>query len=211
MQKVVTDSAECNECQLVGTEDGEVLVQTYDWTAFLGSMFKKLDGILSFQHFRFSPDGTVHAKHSCEGQEKAFPLLKKGVVLPLQHTLPPVIQPPGLPLARQWYLFDEIRQFVAPEHQDRVAPQPSLPKPSKAAVVPDTDNDNYTSNDNTIDNARGRGRGARGGRGRGARGGRGGGRGRGVSGVLTTHGLNFGSDTDGEPPPKKKQEREGGS
>ena len=36
-----------NECQLVGLEDGEVLVETFDWTSFLGLYFQKLDGFTS--------------------------------------------------------------------------------------------------------------------------------------------------------------------
>ncbi len=48
-------------------------------------------------------------------ERKVHPLLKKGVKLPLFNK-PPVIKPPSLPLARQWYLFDEIRHFVSPEY-----------------------------------------------------------------------------------------------
>ncbi|RUS72263.1 hypothetical protein EGW08_019986 [Elysia chlorotica] len=43
--------------------------------------------------------------------------------------LPPLVKPDGLSLQRQWYLHDEIRQFVSPEWQDIVAPLPNSPKP----------------------------------------------------------------------------------
>ena len=39
---VVKDSSEMNECQLVGREDGEVMVPTHDWTSFTSRTFKKL-------------------------------------------------------------------------------------------------------------------------------------------------------------------------
>ena len=38
--------------ELVGEHDGTVNVETYDWTLWLGSIFRKLDNILSYQYFK---------------------------------------------------------------------------------------------------------------------------------------------------------------
>ena len=195
LQKMVLESSDSNLCQLVGLENGEVLVTTYDWSAFLGSYFKKLDGILKFQHFRFSADGSVHCKLACDGKEQSFFLLKKDTALPLSQAMPPVIKPPGLTDARQWYLHEEIRPFVAEAYQDQVAPLPSVPKPSKTAAaakatVPDA-------------SSRGRGAGARG-RGRGGRG-----RGGAAASVLQTRDPNIETDGDGDYEPGQKRAKRG--
>ncbi|MEQ2165659.1 hypothetical protein GOODEAATRI_019398, partial [Goodea atripinnis] len=39
--------------QLVGLEDGRVLVNTFDWQAHLSPYFRKLPQIKSYQHFRY--------------------------------------------------------------------------------------------------------------------------------------------------------------
>ena len=39
IKTMVETSAEMNECQLVGLNDGEVLVETFDWTSLLGLYF----------------------------------------------------------------------------------------------------------------------------------------------------------------------------
>ena len=45
IEKVVSSSS-VNTPQLVGKEDGTVLVKTHDWTKFLENYFKKLPGIM---------------------------------------------------------------------------------------------------------------------------------------------------------------------
>src|SRR5688572_6555652 len=53
-----------------------------------------------------------------------FDLLKCPVEnLPKQG--PPQIPPPGLPLQRQWYLYNQIREYVKDSLQDVVCPLPT--------------------------------------------------------------------------------------
>ena len=59
LKSVVEDSSAINECQLVSREDGEVKVPTDDWTDFTSRTFRKLDGILQFQHFSFNNNQTI--------------------------------------------------------------------------------------------------------------------------------------------------------
>ena len=44
--------------------------------------------------------------------------------------LPDVIVPPGLNVARQWYLFEQIREFCKETCGDLVCPQPKTAKPA---------------------------------------------------------------------------------
>ena len=128
---VVEKSAVCNIAQMVHTEDSEV-VPTRDWTTFLAPHFKKIVGIKKYYHFRFSSTspGTVFAKHHADTVEVPL-LLARDEWHPDAEELPPHIEPRGLNEERQWYLFETIRPFCTEEHQDTVAPQPSIPNPKR--------------------------------------------------------------------------------
>ena len=78
LASVVNTSATVNISQLVGAEDGTVLVPTYDWQTFLGEHVNKLVGIKSFHHIRFSHDhkGSVFAKLKSDSAEVEHKLLK---------------------------------------------------------------------------------------------------------------------------------------
>jgi hypothetical protein len=64
MVRVVEQSASINHAQLVGKEDGTVLVEQYDWAAFFDQYFRRnaFDGIKSFHHLIFTKD-----KHGQDG------------------------------------------------------------------------------------------------------------------------------------------------
>ena len=59
---MIESSANCNSVQLVGKQDGEVIVKHYDWNGFLSPHFKRLEGINKYQHFILSSPGKVEAK-----------------------------------------------------------------------------------------------------------------------------------------------------
>ena len=50
---VVEVSAEVNTSQLVGTQEGDIIVPAYSWDKFFNPYFTKLVGIKKYQHFRF--------------------------------------------------------------------------------------------------------------------------------------------------------------
>ena len=62
---VVESLADVNTAQLVGTQDGEVIVSVYDWTQFLGEHFRKVPKMKSYHHFTFksAKPGTVFLQH----------------------------------------------------------------------------------------------------------------------------------------------------
>ena len=47
----VNSSADVNTAQLAGTQDGEVVVPTYDWAQFLGEHCRKVPQMKSYHHF----------------------------------------------------------------------------------------------------------------------------------------------------------------
>ena len=131
---VVEQSATVNHPQLVGSQDGTIIVPFYNWSEFFDPYMAQtaLKGISQMHHFRFSAlnPGIVYVKNSCNDKEKPVKLLKT----PWQPTLanmPNAIPPPGLTLERQWYLYNKIREFCPEEAKDIVCPKPSTPLPQQ--------------------------------------------------------------------------------
>ncbi|XP_033629960.1 uncharacterized protein LOC117292140 isoform X2 [Asterias rubens] len=132
---VESTATRLNMAQLVGSESQEVFVPSYDWQTFLGAYFKPIDGdvgIKSFQHFRFSCEepGVVYASKRQSDEEKKFNLLRSPNTLPPVE-LPEELTPPGLDAERQWYLFDEVREFCSEKGADITCPRPTVPNPKK--------------------------------------------------------------------------------
>ena len=50
---VVNEYSVVNVAQLTGTEDGKVLVPTYDWQSFFAERCTKITGIKKLHHSRF--------------------------------------------------------------------------------------------------------------------------------------------------------------
>ena len=117
-------SAKANLVQLAGDQAGNPIVPIYDWAGYLGSSFHRVPNIKGFHHFKIMKDkpGSVFVKKWANGEEKEIKLLKStsaGV-----QSLPPIIPPPGLPLARQQYLFEKIRLYCEESVKDAVCPEP---------------------------------------------------------------------------------------
>ncbi|RUS90967.1 hypothetical protein EGW08_001271 [Elysia chlorotica] len=125
IKNVVDSSSEMNSAKLVGAESGPSQVLTYDWSAYLSQFFVKVKQIKSFHHFTMNNSGTLVVKEYNDTGEQQQVLLKKQ---PGQNTMPPLVITKGLDIKRQWYLFKEIRPFVADHVKDVVAPLPNTPE-----------------------------------------------------------------------------------
>lgn len=123
IQRVVDLSSEMNISRLVGSERGNTEVVTYDWTNFLSQYYRKLKKIKQFHHFFFEASGNVKAQANLISPCETENIVKK---LPDTTSLPQIIPANGLSIQRQWYLYQDIRPFVAEEFQDLVAPRPSV-------------------------------------------------------------------------------------
>ena len=124
---VVKESAACNIYQLVGSQNGSTIVPSQDWTGFLSSHFRRLDGIKQYHHFRFEQDhpGVVFLKKTAVADEEKWHLLR-GVWLPSPVEKPPSITSAGLSLERCKYLYDKIREYCREDVQDVVCPNPDI-------------------------------------------------------------------------------------
>ena len=145
LAKVVDSSATVNHAQLVGRENGEVIVRQYNWSGFFATYFRRqaFDGIESLHHLVFDSQtpGRVLVRKETDGEVESLQVLSKAYHSwkPSPHDLPQEIQPPGLSRERQKYLFDKIREFVPAESKDIVCPNPDAaihPSPHSSMDVP---------------------------------------------------------------------------
>lgn len=129
LEDVVEKSADVNTAQIVGTQEGQVVVSVYDWATFLGEHFRKVPQMTSYHHFTFtvSKPGFVTMKKFSDSESISFKLLSDIAWVPTPYQLPPPILPSGLSSTRQWYLYNQIREFCREGTQDLVCPEPLVP------------------------------------------------------------------------------------
>ncbi|XP_072015693.1 uncharacterized protein [Amphiura filiformis] len=128
MEEVVSSSGVCNIAQLVGDEQQNVAVPTYNWQDFFGNSYRPLPGIKSYHHFRFTQDepGVVFAKKRVQDPETRLQLVKPSAREPPQDIDDSfAIPPPGLNLDRQWYLYNSIREYcLNDDAKNKTCPRP---------------------------------------------------------------------------------------
>ena len=86
-------------------------------------------------YYRFASDrpGVVMAQKHRDAEVVEFQLLKDPAVLPPKDGF--LVQPPpGLDMARQEYLFKEIRKYCRDEAKDTTCPKPKSTAPQKKTV-----------------------------------------------------------------------------
>jgi len=85
-----------------------------------------LKGITSMHHFHFTAahSGKVFVKNDINDIERCITLCKDSSWAPRPTDLSKHIEPPGLSLECQWYLYDKIREFCEEESRDLVCPKP---------------------------------------------------------------------------------------
>ena len=134
LETVVNQSAEANIAQLVGTQSGEVVVHTYNWSAMFTGHLRKLKHIKKYHHFSISESspGSVKVRVESDTESEHISLVTDHTWSPSSDVLPPILPPLGLSLERQWYLYSHIRQYCPEEVQDKVCPQPLTPLSSSA-------------------------------------------------------------------------------
>ena len=143
---VVETSAEVNVAQLVGTQSGEVIVPTYNWSEYFKKTTKRIPGIKKYHHFTFrsSNPGKVFVKETVTSEENVFTSIVVDYAPSTDALpLPPIVQPAGLNNDRQWYLYNSIRLFCSTDTRDLVCPLPTSNPPSHPheTVLPTTSGD----------------------------------------------------------------------
>jgi hypothetical protein len=137
--RVVDQSAKANVPQLVGTQEGDILVHAYDWAGIFAPHFKKLKNIKTYHHFHSdsSTPGVVRVKVAADSEEETLNLLKSTSWHPEPSTLPETVTPAGLSLERQWYLYNSIAEYCTDETREKVCPKPLAPLTSQATLSTD--------------------------------------------------------------------------
>ncbi|XP_017472285.1 PREDICTED: uncharacterized protein LOC108363427 [Rhagoletis zephyria] len=103
----------------------------YEWDSYFKPLYKSLVGITQFHHFIISTDCVKTKKFADSEEVQSFKLLLK----PIDPEMPKVIQPAGLSLERQWYIYHNLRSLVSDISKvDIVAPLPKdLPSKKRKA------------------------------------------------------------------------------
>lgn len=133
IERVVNSSSKVNFAQLVGKEDGTVLVPQFNWADHFSPFFKRnaFAGIKSLHHLVFSADtpGIALIREYNDSEVKRISLLtashKDWKLTP--NLMPPQIKPDGLSQERKEYLYEKIREFCPPECRNIVFPDPNAP------------------------------------------------------------------------------------
>ena len=122
--KVVNKSAVVNHAQLVGTQSGEVVVPTYNWSNYLGEHLLKIPLITHQHHFQFLSTGEVIIREYSNSPETKLNPLKDSTWRPASTTLPPISLTSRLSSECQAYLYEKIRDYCWAETKDLVCPHP---------------------------------------------------------------------------------------
>ncbi|KAK7487250.1 hypothetical protein BaRGS_00021478 [Batillaria attramentaria] len=123
-----TAESRINIPQLVGHEDGTVVVPTFDWQNFLSPAFRRMPGVLQYSHFRVTRErpGVLFYRSSLAEDEQSRMLIKSAAAFDALPDMPPVLPAAGLSYERQAYLYNQIREFVCEEQRDVVCPLPEI-------------------------------------------------------------------------------------
>ena len=119
--------------QLIVSVDGKLEVKFYQWTAFLSRFFRSIPDILSYHRFYVScgEEGIVYLQQYSDSPSESHKIFKSGICASSVVGFPEPIHVPGLDLARQWYLYENIRQHCKSTLAANIAcPKPSQPKPT---------------------------------------------------------------------------------
>ncbi|XP_069108896.1 LOW QUALITY PROTEIN: uncharacterized protein [Argopecten irradians] len=115
--------------QLVQDEEKPVIFR--DWKCYLKQYFKPLKNLTKYHHFlvESTKPGEVLCKEVGDSLPVSVNLLKRKEILPSAEDEPEEIMSKGLDPSRQWYLYDNIREFVKSESsKNNTCPKPTVPK-----------------------------------------------------------------------------------
>ena len=139
LARVVNESAACNLCQLVGTQDGTTIVPSRDWAGFLSSHFAAW--MVSRSTVTSALSRTIQGWSS----SRRLPQRRRRRdaccgVSPSLEDKPPLVPATGLSLKQRRYLFERIQEYCHEESKDAVCPDPSLliHQPPEIHPVPST-------------------------------------------------------------------------
>ena len=129
LAKVVTESTQTglNHVQLAFDPDSGYRVPCFNWKQYLSRFFKTIPLITKYHHFciRSENPGVVELKEFVNSPTVLVNISKPGSDI-CSTDMPETINPPGIPLDRQKYLFEQIHMFCEPEYADITCPEPTI-------------------------------------------------------------------------------------
>ena len=117
---VVEASAEHNKAQIAGKENGSAVIPVHDWTTLMKPQFHQIWWHEKVPSFHSVSQLTWEGDLELFGDSEETLKILKEDWNQAPHLLPAIIPPPGLLVERQWYLYDNIQQFCAPQTRDIV-------------------------------------------------------------------------------------------
>jgi len=103
----------------------------YEWKSYLQELFKPLKDITDYHRLFIDSKhpGIAKCKESVSYEQFTFNFLKFKTRLPQPQTHPNVSIIKGFDPAKQWYLYDHIRQrCYSDEAKELTCPKPTVPK-----------------------------------------------------------------------------------
>jgi hypothetical protein len=124
----------CNHCHRYSKIDNEQTGIVYrNWSDWLNNYFKTIPSITSYHHFIIDHEdkGSIILKKDMESSEEKINIIKVPYDFASKRVYPEgCLIPPGLSEERQWYLYDQIRQYIPNEDdKDKTCPRPKCHKP----------------------------------------------------------------------------------
>ena len=129
ISRTVDTSATVSHVKLVGNEQGQVFVPTYNWLSFFAPHIKKVSSIKQYHQFHFSSSlpSSVMCKEYSNNPGTTFKIQKQASFC-YQHAMPS-----GLSPERDWYLYDKIQPYCNEEFCDTTCPLPTMPRPNRTS------------------------------------------------------------------------------
>lgn len=110
----------------VGTESGEVKISSYDWSGFFKQFFPApVKQLLSYNHFVTDKENLGEIKFKLGSQNPQYErvkIFKHEYIEELKKGFPTVVNPQGISIERQKYLYEKIRPFVQDDSKDVLCP-----------------------------------------------------------------------------------------
>lgn len=116
---------------LVANEKGDLNAPIYDWQRFYRSKASRLPGIKDFYHFEATSErrGVMLAKKEIAAEMLEFHIFDEHTVFEPTE-LPEPLDVLGIPVERQKYLYEKLREYVSDEWKDVLCPKPLVPAES---------------------------------------------------------------------------------
>lgn len=108
-----------------GSNKPIVCWKDFDW--YFSTKYTSLTGISKYHHFTFTKNEAILCKKLVASEQVSISIHELGTNVTFTDE-PNVTAPPGLPLKRQFYLFNQVRNLCANEsNKDEVAPIDTRP------------------------------------------------------------------------------------